>query len=162
VGPCPRGTCMRGPGTSPLAIAIFSPTSAYIALPSSRSRMAVNPWESAVCALRAARIARYGIDCFSNCASYSSAVMSLAAGCRMGIDETRQNCGLRKVQSVHTGRRASPATRTRSVSPSICDQAHSRAAFRSSIDQLSRTDGQRGARSDKGQALALRDSTQTQ
>ena len=59
-------TCILGPGTSPFAMAFLTSTSAYIAPSVSRSRIAVNPWESAIWALRAARIARYGIDSFSN------------------------------------------------------------------------------------------------
>ena len=47
-------TCMCGPGTSPRLMAFFTSTSAYIAPSVSRSRIAVKPWPSAICALRAA------------------------------------------------------------------------------------------------------------
>src|ERR1043165_3664837 len=62
---------MRGPGTTPRAIAILRSTSAYIAPSGSRSRTAVKPYISATRALAAASIARYGALCFNKIASYT-------------------------------------------------------------------------------------------
>src|SRR5882672_8559599 len=51
-------TCMRGPGTSPLAMDFLTSTSAYIAPSVSTSRIDVKPFSRAMRALRAPRMAR--------------------------------------------------------------------------------------------------------
>ncbi len=51
-------TNMRGPGMTPLLIAFFTSTSAYMAPSVSRSRMAVKPLFTAILAATVARMVR--------------------------------------------------------------------------------------------------------
>jgi hypothetical protein len=59
----------------------------------------------------------------------------------MGIDETRQDCGLRKVYHVHTGGRASSCHDGRDLVALDYDQYILERLIALPVNQLSRTDG---------------------
>ncbi len=67
--------------------------------------------------------------------------VALQQDVRMGIDETRQNRGLRKVYHLHPGRRASSCYDGRDLVAFNYDQHILERLVAFPIDQLSRTDG---------------------